>query len=68
MKSILVDLKGKIEKLKEQEDWRKDQLKRIEERKVESSNEGDKDDILSRISKQSGGQSVSSNKTAERVA
>ena len=68
MKSILVDLKGKIEKLKEQEDWRKDQLKRIEEKKVDSSNEGDKDDVLSRMSRQSGGQSVSSNKTAERVA
>lgn len=68
MKSILVDLKGKIEKLKEQEDWRKDQLKRIEEKRVDSSNEGDKDDVLSRMSRQSGGQSVSSNKTAERVA
>jgi len=68
VKSILVDLKGKIEKLKEQEDWRKDQLKRIEEKKVDSSNEGDKDDVLSRMSRQSGGQSVSSNKTAERVA
>ena len=68
MKSILVDLKGKIEKLKEQEDWRKDQLKRIEEKRVNTSNEGDKDDVLSRMSRQSGGQSVSSNKTAERVA
>ena len=68
MKSILVDLKGKIEKLKEQEDWRKDQLKRIEEKRVDTSNEGDKDDVLSRMSRQSGGQSVSSNKTAERVA
>ena len=33
MKNILVDLKGKIEKLKEQEDWRKDQMKRIEDEK-----------------------------------
>lgn len=29
VKGILVELKGKIEKLKEQEDWRKDQMKRI---------------------------------------
>jgi hypothetical protein len=55
--------------LKEQEDWRKGQLRKIEEEKNNSSEERgkDKDDILSRISGQSGAQSVSSQKTAERV-
>lgn len=69
VKSILVELKAKVEKLKEQEDWKNNQIKRIEEEKIKSAEEknGDKDDILSRISKQSGGQSVASQRTVERV-
>ena len=42
-------------------------MKRIEDDKYVQSESKDKDDILSRISRQSGGQSVSSQKTAERV-
>lgn len=66
---MLVDLKSKIEKLKEQEDWKATQLKKVEENraKAQEEREKEKDDILSRISKNSGAQSVASQKTAERV-
>ena len=68
VKNILTELKNKIEKLKEQENWRKDQLKKMEEEKNNKEEPKEKDDdILSRISKQSGAQSISSQKTAERV-
>ena len=42
-------------------------MKRIEDEKQNQSESKDKDDILSRISRQSGAQSISSQKTAERV-
>ena len=67
VKKILIDLKSKVEKLKEQEDWRKEQLQRIEQQRQNVCEEKEKDDILSRISRQSGAQSISSQKTAERV-
>mgnify|MGYP000371483282 CR=1 FL=1 len=67
----MTELKGKIEKLKEQDDWRKEQLQRMEDdrnmAREEKNKDKDKDDILSRISRNSEAQSVSSQKTAERV-
>jgi len=36
VKSILIELKAKVEKLKEQEDWKNSQIKRIEEEKIKS--------------------------------
>ncbi len=69
VKNLLVELKSKIEKLKEQEGWKAEQMKRMEESRAraEEEKERGKDDILSRISKNSGAQSVASQKTAERV-
>lgn len=42
-------------------------MKRIEDEKNNHHEQKDKDDILSRMSRQSGAQSISSQKTAERV-
>ena len=65
MKNILTEIRSKIEKLKEQEDWRKEELKKIEEDKISNADRSkDKDDVLSRISRQSGAQSISSQRTA----
>lgn len=63
VKSIMVELKQKIEKLKEQQDWKEEQVKRLQERK-EEDDRSQKDDVLSRISRQSDGRSVASQKTA----
>jgi hypothetical protein len=68
VKRLLVDLKSKIEKLKEQEDWKGAQMRKIEQdRSREEQKQEEKDDVLSRISRQSAAQSVASQKTAERV-
>lgn len=68
VKKLLLDLKGKIEKLKEQEDWKTNQLRKMAEDKAQQAEkQEEKDDVLSRISKQSAAQSVASQKTAERV-
>ena len=63
----MVELKEKIEKLKEQQDWKEDQVRRLQERKNNEDEKSQKDDVLSRISRQSDGRSVASQKTAERV-
>lgn len=67
VKRLMLELKSKIEKLKEQEDWKGAQMRKIEEDRNKEPAPEEKDDVLSRISKQSGAQSVASQKTAERV-
>jgi hypothetical protein len=69
VKKILVELRDKVEKIKQEENWkaeRQQMMEREREERQKEEKEG-KDDILSRISKQSGGQSVASQRTAERV-
>jgi hypothetical protein len=38
VKSILYELKGKIERLKEQEDWKKERLQRMEDERKDGTN------------------------------
>jgi hypothetical protein len=69
VKKILVELRDKVEKIKQEENWkaeRQQMMEREREDRQKEEKEG-KDDILSRISKQSGGQSVASQRTVERV-
>ena len=48
-------------------DWRKKHVDRLKQAKEQANNEEKRDDILSRISKNSDAKSVASQKTVERV-
>lgn len=68
---MLRDLKERISEMKKEGNddnmgnWKKKQAERIQEARAQ--NQGDKDDIMSRISRNSEAQSVASQKAAERV-
>jgi hypothetical protein len=67
VKNLLANLKLKIEKMKETDDWKEKEVERIKQQKEERRNEGE-EDKYSQFSVNSEGRSVASEKTQSTLS